>query len=191
MSIKSVMSSSHLILCRPLLLLPPIPPSIRVFSNESTPLESEFPPGDPCTVGAQATPAQMAILMDLEVAPLHGQLCPTLGQVFLPLPSLEAWHTSLPASLPSREPGGQSLRPVDLHPQPIPSPSAQPVPASADFPMPTCRFSFTLYSSPRFSAPSPRATGTSLLQGLFGVPHCVTPGLLPTLCLSFSIHKWG
>ena len=36
MSIKSVMPSSHLILCRPLLLLPPIPPSIRVFSNEWT-----------------------------------------------------------------------------------------------------------------------------------------------------------
>ena len=36
MSIKSVMSSSHLILCRPLPLLPPIPPSTRVFSNEST-----------------------------------------------------------------------------------------------------------------------------------------------------------
>ena len=35
-SIESVMSSSHLILYRPLLLLPPIPPSIRVFSNEST-----------------------------------------------------------------------------------------------------------------------------------------------------------
>ena len=35
-SIKSVMPSSHLILCRPLLLLPPIPPSITVFSNEST-----------------------------------------------------------------------------------------------------------------------------------------------------------
>ena len=34
--IESVMTSSHLILCRPLLLLPPIPPSIRVFSNEST-----------------------------------------------------------------------------------------------------------------------------------------------------------
>ena len=33
---KSVMPSSHLILCRPLLFLPPIPPSIRVFSNEST-----------------------------------------------------------------------------------------------------------------------------------------------------------
>ena len=36
MSIKSVMPSSHLILCRPLLLLPPIPSSIRVFSKEST-----------------------------------------------------------------------------------------------------------------------------------------------------------
>ena len=36
MSIESVMPSSHLILCRPLLLLPPIPPSIRVFYNEST-----------------------------------------------------------------------------------------------------------------------------------------------------------
>ena len=35
-SIKSVMPSSHLILCCPLLLLPPIPLSIRVFSNEST-----------------------------------------------------------------------------------------------------------------------------------------------------------
>ena len=36
MSIESVMPFSHLILCRPLLLLPPIPPSIRVFSNQST-----------------------------------------------------------------------------------------------------------------------------------------------------------
>ena len=36
MCIESVMPSSHLILCHPLLLLPPIPPSIRVFSNEST-----------------------------------------------------------------------------------------------------------------------------------------------------------
>ena len=35
-SIESVMPSNHLILCRPLLLLHPIPPSIRVFSNEST-----------------------------------------------------------------------------------------------------------------------------------------------------------
>ena len=36
MSIETVMPSRHLILCRPLFLLPPIPPSIRVFSSEST-----------------------------------------------------------------------------------------------------------------------------------------------------------
>ena len=36
MSIELVIPSSHLILCHPLLLLPPIPPSIRVFSSEST-----------------------------------------------------------------------------------------------------------------------------------------------------------
>uniref|UniRef100_A0AC11CZR9 Uncharacterized protein n=1 Tax=Ovis aries TaxID=9940 RepID=A0AC11CZR9_SHEEP len=36
MSIESVMPSSHLVLCCPLLLLPSVPPSIRVFSNEST-----------------------------------------------------------------------------------------------------------------------------------------------------------
>ena len=36
MSIDSAMPSSHLILCHPLFLLPPIPPSIKVFSNEST-----------------------------------------------------------------------------------------------------------------------------------------------------------
>ena len=36
MCIESVMPSSHLILCCPLLLLPPIPPRIRLFSNEST-----------------------------------------------------------------------------------------------------------------------------------------------------------
>ena len=35
-SMELVMPSSHLILCHPLLLLPPIPPSIRAFSNEST-----------------------------------------------------------------------------------------------------------------------------------------------------------
>ena len=35
-SVESVMPSNHLILCRPLLFLPPILPNIRVFSNEST-----------------------------------------------------------------------------------------------------------------------------------------------------------
>ena len=36
MSIESVMPSNHLILCHPIILLSPVPPSIRVFSNEST-----------------------------------------------------------------------------------------------------------------------------------------------------------
>ena len=42
MSIESVIPSSHLILCHPLLFLPPIPPSTRVFSNEST-LRTRWP----------------------------------------------------------------------------------------------------------------------------------------------------
>ena len=42
MPIEMVMPSSHHILCHPLLLLPPIPPSIRVFSNEST-LQMRWP----------------------------------------------------------------------------------------------------------------------------------------------------
>ena len=42
MSIELMMPSSHLILCRPLLLLSPIPPSIRVFSSEST-LRTRWP----------------------------------------------------------------------------------------------------------------------------------------------------
>ena len=49
MSIDSVTPSSHLILCRPLLLLPPIPPSIRVFSNEST-LRMRWPDYGPGTI---------------------------------------------------------------------------------------------------------------------------------------------
>ena len=43
MCIELVMPSSHLILCRPLLLLPQIPPSIRAFSNESTTLCMRWP----------------------------------------------------------------------------------------------------------------------------------------------------
>ena len=50
MSIESVMPSSHLILCRPLLLLPPIPHSIGVFSNESEPKE------EMCLLFAQSCP---------------------------------------------------------------------------------------------------------------------------------------
>ena len=54
MSIELVMPSSHLILCRPLLLLPPIPPSIRVFSNESQ-HQSLFPMSQLFAWGGQST----------------------------------------------------------------------------------------------------------------------------------------
>ena len=60
MSIKLVMPSSHLLLCRPLLLLPPTPPSIRVFSNEST-LHMRWPKYWSFTLA----PPQMAILWHL------------------------------------------------------------------------------------------------------------------------------
>ena len=50
MSIESVMPSSHLILCRPLLLLPPIPPSIRVFS-----MSQLFASGGQSTISASAS----------------------------------------------------------------------------------------------------------------------------------------
>ena len=59
------MPSSHLILGRPLLLLPPIPPSIRVFSNESTlmtyakithPSETQFPFLSPCLQKSSSHP---------------------------------------------------------------------------------------------------------------------------------------
>ena len=59
MPIKSVMPSSHLILCPPLLLLPPIAPSIRVFSNESTLCmrwPPYYPPANPLWLNLQIFP---------------------------------------------------------------------------------------------------------------------------------------
>ena len=62
-SIKSVMPSSHLILCRPLLLLPPIPPSIRVFSNEST-LRMRWPKyGRHCQIALSSYCSNLYILV--------------------------------------------------------------------------------------------------------------------------------
>ena len=58
-SIESVMPSSHLILCRPLLLLAPTPPSIRVFSNEST-----------LRIGGQSTGLRATCILMLRVREL-------------------------------------------------------------------------------------------------------------------------
>ena len=79
MSIESVMPSSHLILCRPLLLLPSILPSIRVFSNEST-LCMRWPNSVQFSSVAQSCPT-LCNPMNLSMAglPVHHQL-PELTQ---------------------------------------------------------------------------------------------------------------
>ena len=71
-SIESVMPSSHLILCRPLLLLPPIPPSIKVFSNEST-LRMRWPKY--CSFSFKEHPGPIPFRMDwLDLLAVQGTL---------------------------------------------------------------------------------------------------------------------
>ena len=76
-SIESVMQSSHLILSRPLFLLPPIPPSIRVFYNEST-LHMRWPKY--CSFSfnvspSNAHPGLISFRMDcLDLLAVHGTL---------------------------------------------------------------------------------------------------------------------
>ena len=63
MSIKSVMLSTHLILCHPLLLLPPIPPSIRLFPNEST-LRMRWPKYSFSIIPSKEIPGLISFGMD-------------------------------------------------------------------------------------------------------------------------------
>ena len=76
-SIESVMPSSHLILCHPLLLLPPIPPSIRVFSKEST-LRMRWPKYWSFSfsiIPSKETPGMISLRMDwLDLLAVHGTL---------------------------------------------------------------------------------------------------------------------
>ena len=72
MSIESVMPSSHLILCHPILLLPPIPPSIRGFSNEST-LRMRWPKY--CISPSNEHPGLISFRMDwLDLLAVQGTL---------------------------------------------------------------------------------------------------------------------
>ena len=77
MHVKSVMPSSHLILCRPLFLLPPIPSSIRVFSNEST-LHMRWPKYWSFSVSISPSnehPGLISFRMDwLDLLAVHGTL---------------------------------------------------------------------------------------------------------------------
>ena len=76
-SIESVMPSSHLILCRTLLLLPPIPPSIRVISNEST-LRMRWPKYwsfSFCIIPSKEHPGLISFRMDwLDLLAVRGTL---------------------------------------------------------------------------------------------------------------------
>ena len=76
-SIESLMPPSHLILCRPLLLLPPIPPSIRDFSNEST-LPMRWPKYwsfSPSIISSKEIPALISFRMDwLNLLAVQGTL---------------------------------------------------------------------------------------------------------------------
>ena len=76
-SIQSVMPSSHLIFCRPLLLLPPIPPSIRVFTNESN-LCMRWPKYwsfSFSTIPSKEIPGLISFRMDwLDLLAVHGTL---------------------------------------------------------------------------------------------------------------------
>ena len=77
MCIDSVMPSSHLMLCCPLLLLPPIPPSIRVFSNEST-IRKRWPKYWSFSFGISPSkehPGLISFRMDwLDLFAVHGTL---------------------------------------------------------------------------------------------------------------------
>ena len=74
---RSVMPSSHLILCCPLLLLPPIPPSIRVFSSEST-LRTRWPKYWSFSfsiIPSKVIPGQISFRMDwLDLLAVQGTL---------------------------------------------------------------------------------------------------------------------
>ena len=77
MSIESVMPANHLILCRPLLLLPPIPPRIRAFSSKSTvriwwPKYWSFSFN---IISSNEHPGLISFRMDwLDLLPVHGTL---------------------------------------------------------------------------------------------------------------------
>ena len=92
MSIESVMPPNHLILCPPLLLLPPIPPSIRVFSNESV-LHIRWPKYWSFSFSISPSnehPGLISVRMDL----LNLPWSPRDSQESSPTPQLKVFHSS-------------------------------------------------------------------------------------------------
>ena len=107
-SIELVMPSSHLILCHPLLLLPPIPPSIRVFSNEST-LRMRWPKYWSFSfsiIPSKEIPGLISLWMDwLDLLAVQGTLKSLLQ------------HHSSKASILSAQPSSQSNSHIHTWPQ--------------------------------------------------------------------------
>ena len=101
-SIKLVMPSSHLILCRSLFLLPPVPPSIRVFSNQST-LRMRWPKYWSFSfsiIPSKEHPGLISFRMDLlDLLAVHGTLKSLLSQCWLNS-NLLLQHTSLCMAYP-------------------------------------------------------------------------------------------
>ena len=119
MSIESVMLSSHLILCRLLLLLPPIPPSIRVFFNEST-LRMRWPKYwsfSFCAIPSKEHPGLISFRMDwLDLLAVQGTLKSLLQHQSSKALILghsaffqrRQWHAT-PVLLPEKSHGWQNL----------------------------------------------------------------------------------
>ena len=114
MSIESVMPSSHLILCRPLLLLPPVPPSIRVFSNEST-LRMRWRKPDCRVISVQFSHSVMSDSLRLHelqharppcpspTPGVHSNSCPSSRWCHPAISSSLVPFSSCPQSLPASE----------------------------------------------------------------------------------------
>ena len=106
-SIKSVTPSSHLILCYPLLLLPPIPPSIRVFSNEST-LRMRWKTSFPLVRGKVLEPTCIFLagwsipkLIPMTAVDQTQIMCLTPGMPVSPVPSGASLVTQMVKNLPA------------------------------------------------------------------------------------------
>ena len=97
MSIKSVMSSNHLIICRPLLLPPSIFPSIRVFSNESV-IHVRWPKY--CSFSFNISPSNTYLgLISFRIDWLYLLAVPRDSQESSPTPQFKSINSSVPSFL--------------------------------------------------------------------------------------------
>ena len=103
---NDIHEDSHLIFCRPLLLLPPIPPSIRVFSNEST-LRTRWPKYwsfSLCIIPSKEIPGLISFRMDwLDLLAVQGTLKSLLQHHIKRYATVNKAITTLSYTFPSRQ----------------------------------------------------------------------------------------